>query len=199
MCFVCGCTRRMYRTMSTNVGPGSSLHVRPNKLMDLVQKINAQFKFSDRVKSWVLSWAFNSQIKYAGTTGIRVQDWDERHAIVHLKNRFRVRNHIGSVHATAMATLAESATGMVFGVHVPDTHIPLLKSINIEYNRLAKGDLKAYASITPEQIEQIRETEKGSTIIKVQVVDEEDKEPIKVQMEWAWTKKRSLSLNNDSE
>ena len=89
-----------------------------------------------------------------------------------------------------MATLAESATGMVFGCHVPDTHLPVLKSLKVDFQKRAIGDLQAVATITPEQVEQITTQDKGSAIIAVKVTDEEGKEPIQCEMEWAWTKKR---------
>ena len=89
-----------------------------------------------------------------------------------------------------MATLAESATGMVFGVNVPDTHLPLLKSMTIHYTKLAKGNLQAVAQLDEEQIAKIQNDEKGSVVVPVKVTDEEGKEPIQVEMEWAWTPKR---------
>jgi hypothetical protein len=54
-----------------------------------------------------------------------------------------VRNHFGGFHATAMATLAESATGNLFGLHVPDSHIPVLKSMRVVFNKRTVGYLKA--------------------------------------------------------
>jgi hypothetical protein len=45
------------------------------------------------------------------TSGIWIEDLDVRKATVSLKNRKRVQNHIGGVHACGMALLAESATG----------------------------------------------------------------------------------------
>ena len=40
--------------------------------------------------------------------------------------------------------------------------------------------------VSKEQIDEIQNTEKGSSIIQVKVTDEEGKEPIICQMEWAW-------------
>ena len=167
--------------------------LKPNKLLSLVNRINTtvpQF-----LRSTVLSLAFNSQIKYAGTTGIAIQKWTPQEAVVTLKNRGRVQNHLKGVHATAMATLAESATGMVFGVHVPDSHLPVLKSLNVSYKKLAKGNLQAVASISPDQIEEITTMDKGSTVVQVTVTDEDGKEPISCEMEWAWTTKRRKEKN----
>ena len=46
-------------------------------------------------------------------------------AEVVLPNNRRIQNHIGGLHACSMALAAESATGMVVGMNVPDTHLPL--------------------------------------------------------------------------
>lgn len=60
----------------------------------------------------------------------------------------RVQNHIKGVHACGMALLAESATGAAFGMNLPDEALPLLKSMSIDYVRVAKGDLRAIATLT---------------------------------------------------
>ena len=144
------------------------------------------------LRSPLLSYAFNSNIKYAGTTGIQIVEWNERQVVVNLKNRRKIQNHLGGIHATAMATLAESTSGMVFGIHVNDaTHIPLLKSMEIRYVKRAMGDLQAIATITQDQIDEIQSTSKGSSIIQVNVTDETGNEPILCEMEWAWTTKTS--------
>ena len=160
----------------------------PNRLLRVVNTINS--RAPSFAKGPILSLAFNSNIKYAGTTGIAIERLDENEAVVHLKNRWRVQNHLKGVHATAMATLAESATGMVFGCHVPDSHIPLLKSMKVNFTKVAKGDLKAVAHVTEEQKQLIQNSDRGSAIIAVKVTDEENKEPIQVEMEWAWTTKK---------
>lgn len=159
---------------------------KPNQLYSIVKRINDLPVFRQQC----LSLAFNTKVKYAGTTGLAIEQWDQHSATVHCKNRLRVQNHIGSVHATAMATLAESATGMVFGLHVPDSHLPLLKSMKMEYKALSKGNLTAVATISQQQKLEISTTEKGSTIIPVKVTDEEGKQPVQCAMEWAWTPKR---------
>lgn len=165
--------------------------------MQIVNHINE--KVPAFLRPQVLSLAFNSQIKYAGTTGIAIRKWDRDEAAASLKNRYRVQNHLGGVHATAMATLAESTTGMVFGIHVPETHIPVLKKLTVSYTKRAKGDLLAVATISEEQIEEIQTQGKGSTVVSVRVTDEDGKEPIVCEIEWAWTSKiksRSSSLES---
>ncbi len=161
----------------------------PNKLLSIVQKIH-NVGLPDRLQQAALTLAFNSQIKYAGTTGIRIHQWQTHQTVVSLKNRKHIQNHIGGIHATAMATLAESATGMLFGLHVPDTHLPLLKSMKVNFVARAAGDLTAVATLSEEQQERIQTTDRGSVLVPVKVTDSEGKEPIHCEMEWAWTTKK---------
>lgn len=51
----------------------------------------------------------------------------------------QVRNHIGGIHACGIALAAESATGIVIGMNVPDTRMPLCKSMAIDFKKVAKG------------------------------------------------------------
>lgn len=150
----------------------------------------SDFGLPASLQQFALTTLFNSQIKFSGTAGIWIEQWTKDESIMHLKNRRRVQNHIGGIHACGMALLAESATGSVFGMHVPDTHIPLIKSMKIEYKRRAQGDLKAVASLTPEQVESIQTTDKGEVNVMVNVTDENDASPIACEMIWAWVPKK---------
>ena len=168
----------------------SSSTVVPNKLLSIVNRINSTAPTF--LRSPLLSYVFNSNIKYAGTTGIEIVEWNTHQVVVNLKNRRKIQNHLGGIHATAMATLAESTSGMIFGIHLNDTtHIPLLKRMEIQYVKRAIGDLQAVATITQDQIDEIQTTSKGSSIIQVNVTDDTGNEPIKCEMEWAWTTKKS--------
>lgn len=52
----------------------------------------------------------------------------------------KVQNHIGGVHACGMALAAESATGILMGMNVPDSRLPLCKSMTIDFKRRAEGE-----------------------------------------------------------
>jgi acyl-coenzyme A thioesterase PaaI-like protein len=129
-------------------------------------------------------------VKFVGTARLDVEELTCERAVVSVKNRGRVQNHIGSVHAAAMALLAETATGFVVGMNVPDDRVPVIKSMNVQFQKRAKGALRAVAELSPEQLESIASTEKGETMVKVSVTDEAGIEPIACQMVWAWTPKR---------
>lgn len=158
-----------------------------NKLSKLISSLHKQLPAV--LHQPAQTFAFNSQVKYAGTSGIWIEKLSEDQVVMTLKNRFRVQNHIKGVHACGMALLAESATGAVFGMNISDQSLPLLKSMTIDYVRVAKGDLKGVAHLTEEQKASLSEA-KGSLIVPVTVTDSDGHEPIKAIMTWAWIPKK---------
>jgi hypothetical protein len=94
------------------------------------------------------------------------------------------------VHAAAVVLTAESATGLLVGLHVPDDRAPVLKSMKVEFKKRTKGSVRAEASLTRAQIEAIATQEKGEVNVAVRVIDSADAEPVQCEMIWAWTPKR---------
>jgi acyl-coenzyme A thioesterase PaaI-like protein len=129
-------------------------------------------------------------VKFVGTAKLEIEELTAERAVVSVKNRRIVQNHIGGVHAAAMALLAETATGFVVGMNVPDDRVPVIKSLKVEYKKRATGGLRAVASLTPEQIERMRTTEKGDVVVSVIVTDDAGIEPIVCEMIWAWVPKK---------
>jgi uncharacterized protein (TIGR00369 family) len=129
-------------------------------------------------------------VKFVGTAGLTIEELTETRAVVYVRNRPKVQNHIGGIHAAAMALIAETATGFVVGMNVPDAAVPVIKSMHIDFVRRAKGSLRAVAELDETQRQSILSTERGDVTPKVTVTDEEGNEPIKCTMVWAWTPKR---------
>ncbi|MFD2165534.1 DUF4442 domain-containing protein [Thalassotalea euphylliae] len=158
-----------------------------NKFSKLVKTVYKLPKFSHE---YLLTKLFCSQVKYANTSRVKIHRISNTDAELSLANSKRVQNHIGGVHAVAASLLAESATGIVFGMNVPDSHLPLLKSMTVNYNRRMQGDLKAIATLTTEQIQTIESAEKGDLVVAVTITDESGQEPIECLMNWAWVPKK---------
>ncbi|NQZ82875.1 MAG: DUF4442 domain-containing protein [Colwellia sp.] len=158
-----------------------------NQLSRYVNKINNMPKF---MRSFLLTKLFCTKVKYAGTSGIKLISINKKHVELKLNNRKKVQNHIGGIHAVAAALLAESTTGIVLGLNVPDTRLPLIKSMKISYQRRMQGDLKAIAKLSEQQIEAIESQEKGTLIIPVEITDDSGEQPIICEMEWAWITKK---------
>jgi len=92
-----------------------------------------------------------------------------------------------------MALAAESATGILIGMNVPDTHVPLIKQMKVDYLRRCQGSIRAEATLSDEDYKRIHEEDKGEVWVQCKVEDESGKEPIKAQMLWAWVTKQRRS------
>jgi acyl-coenzyme A thioesterase PaaI-like protein len=68
-------------------------------------------------------------------------------AVVTMKKRRRVTNHLGSVHAIAMCNISELAAGTMVEVSLGREFRWIPKSMNVEYEKIAKSDLTAVASV----------------------------------------------------
>ncbi|MBA6356310.1 MULTISPECIES: DUF4442 domain-containing protein [unclassified Colwellia] len=158
-----------------------------NKFGKIISKVNRMPRF---MRSFLLTKIFCSTVKYAGTSSIKLISVSHTKAVLSLENKKKVQNHIGGVHAIAAALLAESATGIVFGMNVPDTCVPLLKSMTFHFQRRMQGNLSAVAVLSLADIEQIENSDKGSLMVSVEITDESDQQPIVCEMEWAWVTKR---------
>lgn len=157
-----------------------------NKLSRMVLKIQRAPQW---MQSWLLSQLFGRAVKFAGTAGIRIRQLTFQQAVLQQANVRKVQNHIGSVHAAAMALLGESASGFLVGMHVPDDRLPLLKSMKLDYVKRASGQLTATVSLTPEQIQHIRSSAKGEVTLRVQICDQVGVEPVLAEYVWAWVSK----------
>lgn len=144
-----------------------------------------------RLHEPLLSRLFCSQVRFAGTAGVRIQKLSDSEVRMSLANHRRTRNHIGGVHAAAMALLAESASGCMVGMNLPDHKLPLIKSLKVDYLRRACGSLRAIATLQPEQRRAMLEQDKGETLIQVMLLDDSGGEPVRCEMHWAWIAKRN--------
>ncbi len=154
-----------------------------NRLEKLVKKLN-------KYPSPVLSFAIGRTVKFVGTAGVRLEEMTTERVIASLKNKKKVRNHIGQIHAAAMVLLAETATGLVVGMNVPDDKIPLVKSLKTDFVRRSKGAMRAEAWLDDQQKQRILTDEKGEVLVKVIVTDESGASPIECEMLWAWIPKK---------
>lgn len=158
--------------------------------MSSTNRLATYAKRLSKYPKWVLSWAVGRAVPLVGTAGIHFEKLTDNEVILHLKNRRKTGNHIGQIHAAAMILLAETATGMVVGMNVPDDRLPLIKSIKSDFVRRSQGAMRAVAALTPEQQEMIRNTPKGELYVPVIVTDESGEQPIVCEMLWAWIPKK---------
>ena len=144
------------------------------------------------LRPFAMTQAFTSQVRFAGTGRVQILELAEGRALLQMKNVGKVRNHIGTIHASAMGLLAESATGVVLGMTLPDSKVPVLKSQHVDYLKRAKGALRAEATLPAEMRARLLAEDKGDFTVPVKVTDETGEEPIRCQMVWAWVPKKRV-------
>lgn len=152
-------------------------------------------------RSTVLSKAFGKVVPYVGTTGVYYETVEPNKVVVSLNNSKNVQNHIGSIHAVAITLLAETATGFILGLNLPMDRVLLIKSYSVNFYRpLKKGQVAAIATLSDEQRLEILNTPKGEMIIPCVINDREsdsERDPIVVEMTWAWIPKSELEARRE--
>lgn len=147
----------------------------------------------ERLPAWFRHWARNLAVHFAvpftGTAGLDIDVLDRDLVRVRVANRRRVRNHLGGVHATAAVLLAETASGLAVGMHLPDDCVPLLKTLGFRYTRRARGALSAEAALDAASIALLANETRGEVKVPVSVWDEDNEKPLECVLVWAWRPK----------
>ena len=95
------------------------------------------------------------------------EELETGYAVVRIKERRAIHNHIKSVHAIALCNLAEIAGGVVSEASMPEGMRWIPAGMTVRYLGSAKGVLRGYASMR-----KIVPGEKGVVPVKVEVKNE---------------------------
>lgn len=161
-----------------------------SKKSPIASLVSSIKKLPKPLQKSALTFLVRRTVKFVGTAKLDIIEMTAEKVHVKVSNRKIVQNHIGGVHAAAMALLAETATGFVAGMSIPADRLPLLKSMEVNYVKRAKGDLEAVATLDKAAIEMIKKEEKGEIVVPVVVTDEDGNSPIEAKMIWAWIPKK---------
>ena len=96
----------------------------------------------------IFSRILGATIPYSGSIKARIEHLEPGHAVVVLPDRRRVRNHLNSVHAIALANMAELSTGLAMISGLPSGINGILIGLNVTYEKKARGELRAECKCT---------------------------------------------------
>lgn len=88
-------------------------------------------------------------IPYTGSIGAEVIRLEAGHCVVRLRDRRAIRNHLGSIHAIALANLGELAGNLALAFSLPDDARFIVTSLLIDFQKKARGTLIAECQCPP--------------------------------------------------
>lgn len=98
---------------------------------------------------YFFSWAFWAFIPYTGSVRPEIVELRKGFARVRMRDRRFHRNHLKSLHAIALANIAECASGLSLVPGLPPSAQAILVRLEIDYLKKGRGTLEAQASCNP--------------------------------------------------
>ena len=120
----------------------------PNATLRTAWKRLAPLPGGKRLFSWLLRW----MVPYSGTTRPFIEELSPGYVRVRIADRRGVRNHLHSVHAIALANVAELASGLAMTTALPDGIRGIVTRITVDYTKKARGTLTATARVTVPEV-----------------------------------------------
>ena len=116
------------------------------------------------------------QIAFVKRSGLKAEVLEPGHVSLRMPLAGN-QNHIGSMYAGALFTLAEIPGGALFLTSFDSQHFyPIIKEMNLRFRRPATGDIRVEARLEDAQIQALQKqaTEEGKAeyVLELQLIDE---------------------------
>ena len=147
-----------------------------------------------RLRRPLVTKAIGEVIPFVETAGCFVEAYTPRRVAVRLDNEEATQNHLGGLHAAALALLAETASGLVVALNVPDGSSPLLRTMDLSFDQFARSAVQAEATLTGDEGTQIRSRPLGQIEVDVTLTAPDDETTlVSGALKWAWVPEDRLS------
>jgi acyl-coenzyme A thioesterase PaaI-like protein len=138
-------------------------------------------------------------VPFAGFLGLEITKVAPGKAVVVLPERPELKNHVGSQHAGALFTAAETASGAAFvgafAERMGDV-TPLARSAEISYEKIANGPIEAHATLGVPADEALATLDADGKVVfpcQIELTDAEGQRVATATVEW------HVRLNKPSE
>lgn len=136
---------------------------------------------------WLYGRLICFKAPYFATIAPRFAALEPGRCAIDIRDRRRVHNHIGTVHAIALCNAAELSAGMMTDVTIPASMRWIPKGMSVEYLAKAKGTMHAVA--TPETAA-VESSSGYAWPVTVSIRDDADKEVFRARIAM-WVSPRS--------
>jgi acyl-coenzyme A thioesterase PaaI-like protein len=155
----------------------------PNRLECQLERLDEVPAFA---RTWFRSVVLRRALPFVRTAGLRFIEMSQQRTEVGIRSRHKVHDQTGSVHASAINLLAETASGMAVGMNLRDDCLPLLREVKMTFKSRAAGSLRAVAALSDAQRAAMRAGDHGEITVPVSVTDEAGDHPVECEFIWSW-------------
>lgn len=149
---------------------------------------------------WLFGVIFGFAVPYSGTLAARIVELETGRAVITLQDRWRLRNHLGSIHAMALANFCEMGSGLALLSKLSANQRGILTGFSIAYAKKARGLLKIECDVSqvalpgrgPEQ-----GPEEGDVTIPVCAKDANGDVVVRAEARWRVGLKRKERIQNE--